>query len=50
MQECVYVTLWLLEKAGSYELDPVETSGKGGQEEKKDKSHRYSGKKSVSLH
>lgn len=38
-------------KAGSYQLYPVKTSGKGGQREKKDKSHRYSRKKkSVSLH
>lgn len=32
-------------KAGSYQLHPVQTSGKGGWGGKKDKSHRYSRKK-----
>lgn len=31
--------------AGRYQLYPIKTSGKGGQGEMKDKSHRYSTKK-----
>jgi len=48
MCRSVDVTLWLLEHAGSAIPYAVETSGKGGQEGKKDKSQRYSGKKRVS--